>query len=268
MPKGHEKESFKTSQSSSIDSLRDNKDVSNVLGILDSHVIKTNPFGANVAGDNSYKRAERISAALHLMTNHVPDTEPLRTTIRQRGLELLNLILELRAGFRAPASEKGQAALAEIRVLVSHVRLLAVAGYISAQNSSVIAEALDELGSLLTASQRSSLSEQVSISRDDLTPAIYESPRPDRSVNKPVKRTIESFVKDTSTSIPHDESTARTGQIMDILRLGGTLGIKDISANLPQYSEKMIQRELALLVTSGRVQKAGEKRWSRYKVMQ
>ena len=54
---------------------------------------------------------------------------------------------------------------------------------------------------------------------------------------------------------------------MDILRLGGTLGIKDISANLPQYSEKMIQRELADLVLANKINKTGEKRWSRYQVV-
>lgn len=53
---------------------------------------------------------------------------------------------------------------------------------------------------------------------------------------------------------------------MDILKFGGILGIKDIASNLPQYSEKMIQRELASLVQKGFVQKTGAKRWSRYQV--
>jgi DNA-binding HxlR family transcriptional regulator len=34
--------------------------------------------------------------------------------------------------------------------------------------------------------------------------------------------------------------------------------------NLPEFSEKMIQRELAALVQEGVVMKQGEKRWSRY----
>jgi hypothetical protein len=66
-----------------------------------------------------------------------------------------------------------------------------------------------------------------------------------------------------------DEHSAsnRADQIIDILKVGGTLGIKDIVANLPQYSEKMVQRELALLVGAGRVQKMGAKRWSKYQAV-
>lgn len=270
MPKGHEKDSSKTSQSNSIDLVKDGREVTNILNILDNTSIRTNPFGANITGDNSYRRAERISAVLHLITNHVPDDEPLRTLIRSGGLDLLDQILELRTGFRTPASEKGQATLAAIRALVSRVRLLAIAGYISLQNANAVTEALDELGSLLTVAQRSALSEQVSISREDLTPPAREHvvqkvertaistrahrPREQRPVEK-----VEAAVKDSGS--------ARSEQIMDILKHGGVLGIKDITANLPQYSEKMVQRELAILVSSGRVQKTGEKRWSRYKAL-
>jgi len=63
-----------------------------------------------------------------------------------------------------------------------------------------------------------------------------------------------------------ESSGARANQILDILKLGGALGIKDIAANLPQYSEKMIQRELANLVVTRSVEKAGEKRWSKYRI--
>lgn len=246
-----------------MEQIKDNKDVTNVLQILDNTVIRTNPFGANVTGDNSYRRAERISAALHLITNHIPSTEPIRTRIREGALGLLNLILDLRTGFRTPSSEKGQAVLAEIRALVSHVRLLAISGYISAQNANVVAEALDELGSLLTASQRSTLAEQVTISRSDLMPPVRESTRLERSVLKKAEARFREVVE------PHqkDSSSARAQQVLDILKLGGTLGIKDIAANLPQFSEKMVQRELAVLVGSGKVHKTGEKRWSRYRVL-
>jgi hypothetical protein len=135
MPKGHIKESSgtnviaETSQSKSI------KDVSNALEILDSPQLQTNPFGANISGENSYRRAERISAALLLVTNHVPENEPLRIAVRDSGIRLLGKILELRSGFRGAASEKGQVALAEIRSTISQVRLLAVAGYISGPNA-------------------------------------------------------------------------------------------------------------------------------------
>lgn len=273
MPKGQEKEVSKTTQVFSTDSIKDTRDVSNTLLILDSIVIKTTPFGANVSGENSYKRAERISAALHLVTNHVPETEPLRSVIRNKGLELLSHILELRAGFRGPASEKGQAALASIRELISLVRLLAVSGFISVQNANAIAEATDELGSLIVISQRSSLADQLTISREQLIPPVGNvvTPRFERATSFIQPRPIVKRTEHKDVTVGQSGEGYATGQrseiILDILKAGGILGIKDISANLPQYSEKMIQRELSDLVDSGRVRKIGAKRWSRYQAV-
>src|SRR3989344_3409976 len=56
----------------------------------------------------------------------------------------------------------------------------------------------------------------------------------------------------------------RTNRIVGVLTTQGQLGIKDIAASLPEFSEKMIQRELKRLVTQGRIKKAGSKRWSTY----
>ena len=273
MPKGQEKEVSKTSPSHSPSSQKDIRVVSNTFEILDGHVVKTNPFGANITGENSYRRAERIGAALHLITNHVPENEPIRVSIRKGGIELLDHILELRTGFRPPGSEKVQAVLAKIRHLVSLVRLLAVSGFVSAENVNALAEALDELGSLIVASQRSSLAEQLTITREDLQPpAVIQNTtsgtfREERVPNRFKAKKYVKDIKDRSRAITQAPSGARADQIMDILRLGGMLGIKDISANLPQYSEKMIQRELADLVLANKINKTGEKRWSRYQVV-
>ncbi len=263
MPKGQEKDAQKTQASFVPDSPKETRDVSNVLSILDAHLVKTAPFGANVSGENSYKRAERISAALHLITSHIPEEEPLRNLTRSKGLDLLSFILDLRSGLRAPSSEKGQVVLALIRELISLVRLLAISGFISAQNAGAIIEALDELGSLIVISQRSSLAEQFAISRNELTPP---SPREiHRPISAQARTDTKKDIKDTGI-ITRTEN--RSQQILDILKFGGTLGIKDITANLPQYSEKMIQRELLDLVSSGKIQKIGEKRWSKYSAVQ
>lgn len=268
MPKGHERESSRTSSNSVPESIKDAQDVSNVLLILDSLAIRTNPFGANVSGENSYRRAERISAALHLVTNHVPENEPLRSVLRNKGLELLSVIIELRSGFRGPASEKGQSALASIRELISLVRLLAVAGYISVQNANAIAEATDELGSLIVVSQRSALAEQLTISHEQLIPptgsiGFAKQERTSQSIRPVIRRPMQSS---ETASAPSTMPTQRAERILDILKLGGMLGIRDIAANLPQYSEKMVQRELAELVDIGKVRKIGAKRWSRYQL--
>lgn len=267
MPKGPEKELSKTTQSPNQDYIKDKQDISSILSILDSLIIRTNPFGANISGDNSYRRAERITAALHIITNHVPEEEPIRNIIRNKGIELLSLILDLRTGLRGAASEKGQTVLAIIRELISLVRLLAVSGFVSIQNANTLAEAFDELGSLITVSQRSTLAEQLTISHEQLIPPTTSSQsRTDRvslgSVSY-IKKTNQKSA-DNIPRVDYLDTTQRSSRIIDILKLGGVLGIKDISSNLPQYSEKMVQRELAELVDSGKVRKIGSKRWSKY----
>lgn len=52
--------------------------------------------------------------------------------------------------------------------------------------------------------------------------------------------------------------------IIEVLRTSADLGIKEIAVNLPEYSEKMIQRELADLVAAGTVRRVGIRRWSKY----
>jgi hypothetical protein len=271
MPKGHVKELSETFIQSSNQDGGSVKDVSNTLDILESPSVKTNPFGANISGSNSYRRAERIAAALHLITNHIAESEPLRAALRESGLRLLACILELRTGFRAPASEKGKSALAEIRSTISQVRILAVAGYISSPNARSVIDALDELGNLIVISQRSTLAEQVNLSRADLIPRAeftyrtsMQQPPLQAGGSDPKKEHKKDMSK---TSVSMEKIGDRGGRIMDILRAGGELGIKDIASNLPQYSEKMIQRELATLVDRKAIEKVGEKRWSKYRLI-
>jgi len=267
MPKGHIKEVLETPRPQDNPVARNIKDVSNALSILEDHRVQTNPFGGNISGENSYRRAERLASALHLVTNHIADHEPLRSSIRSLGVRLLERMLELRSGFRVSTSERGQSVLAEIREGISLVRLLAISGYISTQNAQALVEALDDLGSLIVVSQRSNLAEQVIFSRAELTPPVQTDTSYTRGVVNRTERVMKNYVKDTIKPPARNTGSLERGErIMDILRSGGVLGIKDIAMNLPQYSEKMIQRELVDLVESGKVLKTGEKRWSRYEI--
>lgn len=73
-----------------------------------------------------------------------------------------------------------------------------------------------------------------------------------------------SFKKDTTKQISREE---RRNQIIAFLKDKGFVSIKDISEYIKDCSSKTIQRELNDLVTKGQVFKEGEKRWSRYKIV-
>ena len=145
--------------------------------------------------------------------------------------------------------------------------MLAVSGFLSLQNSSTVIDGLDDLGNFLAASQNSPLSEAVSLSREDLLD-IQQGNFKDVKDNRNIKdRIMIKDTKDTSDTKTNKEGLdVRKKSIIEVLRTGGSLGIRDISSNLPEYSEKMIQRDLAELVALGSVKKAGLKRWSRYAI--
>jgi hypothetical protein len=201
----------------------------------------------------------------------------VRNLIRRESLALLAIILDLRSELRVHRSEKIKRALASIRKLISHTRLLGVSGHVSTQNVHVLIGALDELGMLLSSAQRSALSEDIVMTREGLVPRVHEAGRTrgdehERVSRGRAERRAERAPRAQSSAIKDNNRTAqsedRSDRILEVLRSGGTLGIKDIATNLPEYSEKMIQRELAVLVSDGRVRKVGAKRWSRYEIVQ
>ena len=242
------------------DSVRDKQQIgkSDILKYIDNQTLRTNPFERSVTAEQIYKRAERIAAALFLVTSHVHDTEPLKSSIRSGSIKLLDQALSVHLSLRSEESPESHILLSAIRTLISEVRLLGVAGYVSHPNVAVLVSALDEMGHLLVSAQRSSLSDFHALTHDDLIPPI--APAAPESARRPRERSV----KDTIPNKGHTDSAPRSERIIALLRTKDLMGIKDISLNLPEYSEKMIQRELADLVESGRVRKIGAKRWSRY----
>lgn len=225
--------------------------------------VRTNPFGENKVGDRAYRRVERLVAAIHLLTNHVPESEPLRKSVRAASLTLMADVMELRHEMRMSESHKMYSFQAGIRHLISMLRILAVAGFVSIQNADVVTEALDELGNFLVVSQKSPISESIHLTRDDLLDVRMSAPNNKKDIkdNQDIDTTVQ--YKKTQQTVSNRGNT-----IMDILRFGGEMGIRDIVAQVPEYSEKMVQRELLDLVQVGVVRKTGLKRWSKYSLLQ
>lgn len=253
-----------------MDDVKDVAKKDHIARFLDSTTIRTSAFGQNVSGERAYRRAERIAAAIHLLTNHVPADEPVRSSSRHTSIALLSSILKLRNEMRSSESQALNNTEALIRKLMSLVRILSVTGRVSMQNADVLVAALDDLGVFLAASQRTGLSESASLNKDDfaLGAAHAALSVSDISKRKPTRRIKDKGERSSSVSDSTAPTRGRGEEIVGVLGAHGQLGIKDIAANLPEYSEKMIQRELKSLVTVGRVKKMGAKRWSTYTLAQ
>jgi hypothetical protein len=254
------------------DSKKDTQDKDKMF-LLNNEGLRTNPFGQNISAENIYLRSERIAAAVFLLTSHIGHDEPLRSDVRSAGVHLVQNTIALAGELRASGSERVRDAHMSIREMISLVRFLGVAGYASAANVQLLVGALDELGQALVASERSALAEDVALRKEDLMPrtarapqnrgALRGGPRSNRTQKRTRTVRPEGAIKDVETR-GNVSNGLRSERIIDILRAGGILGIKDIATNLPEYSEKMIQRELSVLVSDNRVRKIGLKRWSKY----
>ena len=249
-----------------MDNTKDGQKADSLARFVDNQEIKTSPFGDNRIGERAYRRAERIVAALHLLTNHVSSDEPAREMIRRKGLELLSEVLELRDKMRASASADFTTVQASIRNLISLLRMLTVGGSISIQNGEIVIDALDELGNFLITSVRSSFTESVRLSREDLLDVREGAMRNVKDKDIRDNRTVKDVQNGNAPSGngSNGHITLRSERIVAVLRQGGDFGIRDIVSHLPEYSEKMIQRELAQLVSAGKAKKSGLKRWSKY----
>lgn len=251
-----------------MDDIKDVAKKDHLTRFLGNRTLRIEAFGANISASRAYQRAERIVAALHLVTNHVSEREPARALVRESGLDLLEHIFLLGDEMRNPESVASKNTHECMRKLVSCVRILSVSGHISPQNADALIEALDELGNFILVSQRTALSESASFEKEDFLDGGFETStrrvsdtRSVKETNRPVKDKREHT---QNVSDRNGTAGQRTERILGVLKSQGQLGIKDIVSSLPEYSEKMIQRELKSLVESGRARKAGSKRWSVY----
>jgi predicted HTH transcriptional regulator len=73
--------------------------------------------------------------------------------------------------------------------------------------------------------------------------------------------------RDTNDSPLLYKKTNRQNIIIGLLRKKNNLNIKDIASVIKDCSEKTIQRELVALVSLGILKKEGERRWSRYSLI-
>ena len=151
-----------------MDGIKDIERKDNVGRFLSDKVIRTNPFGDNLSGARAYLRAEKIVAAIYLVTRHISESEPARICTRQSAIELLPSVLAVRDEMRVSGSDTLVQANVSIRKLISLVRVLSIGGNLSTSNAEVLIDALDDLGALLNSAQKTALSESVLLTREDL----------------------------------------------------------------------------------------------------
>jgi hypothetical protein len=239
------------------------------------------------------KKTEKIATAMYMVTDFIPDSEPLRAQLRTIAISLMAKARALVS--RASLPERFE--IDEIAGLfddaTAFVQLSGTIGLVSQMNSSILHSELSKTatelrtlyGSLAYPSALHSGPTGVVLDPSLFTvelPKITPRPVPPVSVIEPdvskgherehtvlyPKNDTNENKKDGSQKIASvGMKIARRNDVLNIVKSKGKVSIKDIVSVLKDTSVKTVQRELLQLVKEGVLTKEGEKRWSMYRLV-
>jgi len=185
------------------------------------------------------EKALKITEALYRTTDLFSDAEPLKWSLRQTALDVLN------------ARQQDFFGLEEsVKNISLKLDLASFGTFISKTNFDVIKRAYIELlsnAALLRESYKSLLDPPIAVAM----------------------RRAGNILSDKQIGVSDKrEVSVRQETLVSALKEKGPLGVGDLTRLLMEagsvLSEKTVQRELGAMVVSGAVKQQGEKRWRKY----
>jgi hypothetical protein len=216
-----------------------------------------------------FKKTEKITSALYLVSGLLKDDEPMKWGLRDKGMNMLN------SSFNASSSVPGdkniiiQSIFTSALETISLLNVAKVSNLISSMNHSILVKEIDQIVSLL----RDRLTESAQSAGLVLSEAFFKTPSMFTNGFETNDQKSETDYKTQRNKISRlsdgysgveKKKAYRQENIVKILREQSNLTIKDFSKTIKDCSEKTIQRELLEMVEKGIIKKEGERRWSRY----
>jgi hypothetical protein len=224
-----------------------------------------------------FKKTEKIVAAVYLVTNLISDIEPIKSQIRKVSIGLMSDTLAIK---RLPAVSWRQTVsdlIVTVSEIISLLKIASTAEYVSSMNYSILQKELALLIDNFHSLHLETIGNGALVLPQDFfsVPATLPShfsptnfPTPQAFSPKGQYRTPNSIKDNSVSQTPKDSlkdtKTNRHDTILQLLKSGKPLGIKDFAREIKGYSEKTLQRELLAMVKQGVLKKIGERRWSHY----
>lgn len=188
-------------------------------------------------------KAEKLTAALYLVSGFLPDSEPLKWQLREKALGALT----------ATVTNHWWQALSFIDQLVPLLLLAAHNPAVSANNFTILKDEYQTLRQAIAEGQIN-FSSYLSLPQlQVIKPPVSRHPKEATATAKHVN------------SSPNQAGQSRQETILTFIRQQpGWSSIAEIAKSLPGFSSKTVQRELVTMVNAGLLKKEGSKRWSRY----
>jgi DNA-binding transcriptional ArsR family regulator len=276
-----------------MDKSHDNQDNKNLENMNKVSLFYNNPTLSFI-----HKKIEKISCALYLVTNHLPDSEPLKWVLRETSIDFLKDILSLGVNFSNIPTELDRLKEKSAEIL-SYLNLLSTSGLISITNHKIISDEVLNISSFLHSGYDFANYPDSDFSKDffnvsGLLPQeknrigyfgsvanndFYSSSLNTKDILKGQDKR-QSFIKNMSfikktdfeknvsnnSDNTQNQGSKRKKEILSLVEEKKDVSIKDILLSIKGFSEKTLQRDLTSLVSAGVLKREGERRWSRYKL--
>ncbi|MEA2715423.1 MAG: hypothetical protein QOG91_451 [Candidatus Parcubacteria bacterium] len=227
-----------------------------------------------------FKKTERITAALYLVSGLLKDDEPIKWELRDRGIDLLSSSFTASSSLPGDKNAVIQSLFAAALETLSLLNVSRISNLISEMNHRLLVLEIDNIVGML----RDRLAQNAENAGYVLSESFFKTPdifaagfRSDsrgglaggigRRGPGAADQSLDNRENEKSGDLPkglRNKKGQRQEMILGALRSQSNLTIKDFAKVIKDCSEKTIQRELLELVRKGLVKREGERRWSRY----
>ncbi len=230
-----------------------------------------------------FKKTEKITAAIYLVSGLLKDNEPMKWELRDHGMELMSSSFMASSNVPGDKNAVIQSLFTSALETISLLNVARISGMVSDMNHSLLVSEIDNVVRLL----RDRLAESAENAGYVLSENFFKTPDmfstgfksgnvgnrlDDSSGFKGQNSKIQNpNFKNPSTAASlqgHSSTQVKKSQrqeiIINVLKGQSNLTIKDFSKVIKDCSEKTIQRELIELLKMGVIKKEGERRWSKY----
>lgn len=227
-----------------------------------------------------FKKTEKITAALYLVSGLLKDDEPMKWELRDHGMDLMSASFMASSNMPGDKSSVIQSLFTAALETISLLNVAKISNLVSDMNHALLVREIDAVVAML----RDRLAENAENAGYVLSENFFRTPDMFSTGFKADHRpggvshdkgahghgSAQTKQEQGKTRVLEGHTTVqakkdnRQDAIINVLKGQSNLTIKDFSKVIKDCSEKTIQRELIDLVDRGIVKKEGERRWSRY----
>lgn len=227
-----------------------------------------------------FKKTEKITAGIYLVSGLLKDDEPMKWELRDRGMELMSSSFTASSNLPGDKSAVIQSLFTAALETISLLNVARISNLITNMNHSLLVREIDNIVSMLRDRLAESAENAGYVLSENFfkTPELYstgfggvgkasdlqrQNVHKGHGHNSVVQNQGKISLSQGHPTVQMKKSK-RQESILNVLKSQSNLTIKDFSNIIKDCSEKTIQRELIELVDRGIVRKDGERRWSRY----